>query len=443
MRRAAQRGAANLIARGPLQPAGQRPPAQMKAQPAIRPPHGSANVVQRVVVIKQFGDTNEQRTFTVKRSNSDKSYNKSTDFLIKSLRKVGFKTGWKGHLRKMVAARHPIPDYEYNTLQDLINALAVTFPLQDQNKKRKREEKNEILNQHKTNQQNINSKYSKEGKKMRGGSLVSMNKLMNELMKTKALEQNIDDLTGTFELTKGGGKSLKLDTGNIFQSQFALSQAFLDDDVKGAYLEGNYVRVNDGLGNSEGIRKKPFTELSTRLKRTVVYGEGAYKPGETVRPELSTFENIRLGENSVPSEMRHMLVEEGSLSGTEEFNPIGKFALSEIPRATKGESLNNQLMDQNSFRIFEKVKKLDDSKVIGRNHKHLPKKKKSSTISSYTKSFNEVTTNHTKETQNAFHVEGFRIVRDTYGPFFDENKNEFWPNTPPGSPFNQDYEYDK
>lgn len=405
----------------------------MKANP-------NPGVIQRVIVIEQFGAKKVKRKFTVKKSNSDRSYPKSADRLISAFEDKGLKAGWIGHLRKMVGGP---TKHRFNTLKDLLAELAKTYPLVDVNKKRKREEKNQLLNQHKDNLGNIETKYSQPGKKIRRGSFVGMNKLTTELSRTKALKQNIKTLNSNYEKTKSGGKSLKLDTGNVFQSQLAFSLAPFDDNVMGAYLEGNYNRVNDGLGTSEGIRQDPFVEIPTRLKRTVVYGEGAYKPGETVSEDLFTFENVRLGENTVPFEFRHMLVEEKKLKSSEEFNPIGNYALSEIPGATKGETKNNQLMDQNAFRIFEQVKTIDNSTVIGRNSNNLPPGTTTTTLSNYFDSYNKVTTNHTKQTQNEFHRQNFYITRSIFGPFYDENDNQFVPKTPPGSPFNQDYEYDK
>ena len=421
---------------------GQRQPVQMKAQAAARPPHAptSRGVVQRVIVIEQFGADKVKRKFTVKNSNSDRTYSKSADRLIAAFEDKGLKKGWVGHLRKMVGDS---TKYRFATLKDLLTELIKTYPLADANKKRKREEKNQILNQHKTNLGNIETKYSRPGKKVRRGSHVGMNKLTTGLSKTKALKQNITTLTSNYQTTNSGGKSLELTTGNIFQSQLAFSLAKLDDNVMGAYLEGNYNRVNDGLGNSEGIRQDPFVEIPTRLKRTVVYGEGAYKPGETVKEDLFTFENVRLGENTIPFEFRHMLVEEGKIKSKDEFDPTGIYALSEIPGATKGELKNNQLMDQNAFRIFEQVKTIDNSTVIGRNYSNLPSKTNTSTLSDYFDSYKEVTTKHTKETQNEFHKQNFYIARSIFGPFYNEKKEEFVPQTPPGSPFNQDYEYDK
>lgn len=424
---------------------GQRPPVQMKAHSAVRPPRAIVNtgVVQRVIVIKQYGKSAKKRTFTVKNSKSESSYKRSADCLINRLDKKGFKAGWISHLRDMVSDKLPTPNHVYDTLDDLAVDLARTFPLADENKKRKREEKKQILKEHRTNLDNIKPEQSRRGKKIRLGSFIGMNKLTGELFETDALEQNIDDLTSNFSTTDGGGKSLKLDTGSIFQSQLALSLANLDNDVKGAFLEGKYVRVNDGLGQSEGIRKKPFVEIPTRLKTTRVYGDGAYKKDEIVEEDLPIFESIRLGENTVGSEFRHMMVEEGKLKDTDEFNPVGRYALSEIPGATKGENRNNQLMDQNSYKVFNKAKKkINKSKVIGRNAHKLPKGTNVSTLESYTNAYNQVTTNHNKDTQNEFHRQNFYISRSTFYPFYDENNEEYVPRTPPGSPLNQDYNYD-
>lgn len=83
------------------------------------------------------------------------------------------------------------------------------------------------------------------------------------------------ELTSNYKTTDSGGKSLILETGNLFQSLLALSLANLDNDVKGAYIEGKYNRVNEGgLGDSEGIRKDPFIEIPGRLQYTVVRGDG-------------------------------------------------------------------------------------------------------------------------------------------------------------------------
>lgn len=413
----------------------------MKARAAAPPPYANAStgVVQRVVVIREFGTKKEKRTFNVKKSKSSSTYWRSADRLIAAFQDKGLKRGWVGHVRKIVGESHK---YKFNTLKDLLAELVKTYPLVDENRKRKREEKNEIAKSHKTNLDNIDTKLSPPGKKIRLGSLVGMNKLNEGFFNSNIFDQNVKSLTSNYTETETGGRSLELNTGNIYQSQFVLSKAPLDDNVMGAYLEGNYYRVNDGLGESEGIRKNPFVEISTRDKRTVVYGEGAYKPGHTVSKELSTFENVRLGENSTPFVFRHMLVQEGEIDPKDEFDPIGKYALSEIPRATKGEKLNNQLQDQNSYRIFEQLQQLDHSMVIGSNVDNLPKGTNTATIESYLDSYKQVTTKHTKETQNEFHKQNFYIARSNFGPFYDKKKKKFVPSTPPGSPFNSDYNYD-
>jgi hypothetical protein len=438
VRRAFERGAAGITQQS--RP-GQRPAAQMKARAAAPPPYANpgTSVVQRVVVIREFGTKKEKRTFNVKKSKSSSTYYRSADRLIDAFQDKGLKRGWVGHVRKIVGET---TKHKFNTLKDLLAEIAKTYPLVDENKKRKREEKNKILKSHQTNLDNVDNKLAHPGKKMRVGSFVGMNKLNEGLFNSKVFEQNVQDLTDDYTETETGGRSLKLKTGNIFQSQFALSKAPLNDNVMGAYLEGNYYRVNDGTGDSEGIRKNPFTEISTRDKRTVVYGEGAYKPGHTVSKDLSTFENIRLGENSTPFIFRHMLVEEGKLDSKDEFDPIGKYALSEIPRATKGEKQNNQLMDQNTYRIFEQFQQLDRSMVIGSNVGELPEGTHTATIGSYLDSYNNVTTNHNQVTQNEFHKQNFYIVRSTFGPFKDKKKKKFVPKTPPGSPFNSGYDYE-
>ncbi len=414
----------------------------MKAQTAMRAPHliAGGGVVQRSITIYEFGRKKKERTFTVKNSNSGTTYSKSADRLIDLFMKTGFSKGWIGHIRNLVGKG----DHEYDTVQDLIDDIAKSYPLMDDKKKRKRRAKRKLADQHRTNLRNIDPNLERPGKKQRRGSLVATNKLTNQLSQTNALKQNITDLTGNYQTTASGGKSLILDTGNIFQSELALSLADLDDDVKGAFLEGKYFRVNDGgTGNSTGIRQQPFIEIPDRLKFTVVHGDGAYGKGKIVGEELPPFENIRLGENTVSSEFRHTLVEKNKLTDTEEFNPIGKFALSELPKATKGDNVTNQLMNQNAFRIFEEVQGLDHTTVIGRNANFLPTGTNTATIGSYLNSYNQVIANHTQQTQNEFHKQNYYITRATYGPFVDENKDEFVPSTPPGSPFFSGYGYDQ
>lgn len=419
---------------------GQRPPVQMKAN-ALRAPHlNGGGVVQRTITIAQYGTKNKTRTFSVKNSRSKSTYPKSADYLIHVLKKTGFSVGWVKHIRDLVEEG----DHQYNTLQDLINEVAKTFPLIEQKKLEKKLKKRKISDQQKTNLTKIKTDLERPGKKQRNASLVVTNKLTEQLSLTNALQQNINDLTSNYKTTNSGGKSLILDTGNLFQSLLALSLANLDDDVKGAYIEGKYNRVNDGgTGNSEGIRKDPFIGIPDRLKYTVVHGDGAYEPNKIVGEELATFENIRLGENTVSSEFRHLLVQEGKLKDTEEFSPISKFALSELAKATTGEKVVNQLMNQNAFRIYEQVKNLDHSTVIGRNSNLLPTGTNTATIGSYVNAYNQVTTNHTQQTQNEYHKLLYYIVRAMYGPFIEENKDEFVPSTPPGSPFDPNYEYDK
>ena len=214
----------------------------------------------------------------------------------------------------------------------------------------------------------------------------------------------------------------------------ALSLANLDPDVKGARLEGNYVRVNDGLGPSAGIRTKRFGTVPTRLRKTVVYGDGAYKKGEIVDEHLIIFENVRLGENTGPSQMRTLLVDQGEVKNTEEFNPVGRYALSEMPGATKGLPENNRLMDQNSYRILKRVEqKVDHSTVIGRNANMLPPGTNVSTVESYLEAFNNVRNEHNQENQNEYHKQNFYIARGMSGLMV---------HTPPPSPLNQDLDYE-
>lgn len=413
-----------------------------RAQAVGRPPqsHAAGGVVQRVVVINQFGKNKQTRTFNVKNSKSQRSYPKSADYLIDLIKDKGFKAGWIGHVRNLVGedASHP-----YDTIKDFVTDVAKIYPLADENKLQKRNAKRKLTQEHKDNLAKVDPAYYRPGKKLRRGSFVGTNKLTETLSQSKGLKQNITNLTTTSRPTDGGGKSLVLNTGNIFQSYLALSLANLDGDVRGAFLEGKYNRVNGGLGNSTGIRQQPFVEIPERLKLTVVHGDGAYEPGKIVGDELPPFENIRLGENTVPSEFRHLLVEEGKLKDTEEFNPVGKYALSEVPKATKGHQQTNQLMDQNAYRLYEEMQKLDHSTVIGRNSHLLPTGTTTTTISSLVNSFTQVTTNHTQQTQNDYHRQLFYITRSTYCPFYDENNSEYTPKTPPGSPFNPDYGYDK
>src|SRR5690348_7834718 len=65
-----------------------------RAQAVIRPPQAHASgVVQRVVVINQFGKNKQTRTFNVKNSKSQRSYPKSADYLIDLIKDKGFKAG--------------------------------------------------------------------------------------------------------------------------------------------------------------------------------------------------------------------------------------------------------------------------------------------------------------------------------------------------------------
>ncbi len=422
----------------PVPPPGQRSPVQMKAQTPVRPlpANPTTSVVQRIVVIKSF-KSHGKVTFKI-RSSKDEDRLNTADTLIGELKDKGFARGWIGALREMVGNKKST--YTYNTLDELADDLAEDFPLMKESKKRKREERKDIEEKHKANKRNVKRKIARKGQDVRTGSFVGGTKLIKEISKTKVHKQNIKDLNSDFSLTKTGGKSLKLETGNIYQSQLAFSLANFGDDVRGAHLEGNYNRMNEGHGKGE-IRTTPFIKISDRLRRTVVYREGAYKPGETVGKDLSTFENIRLPENTIPSVFRHMLVDDGKLKDVDEFDPTGPYAFSEIPQATKGEKDNNQLMNYNSYMVFDEVKKIDDSTVIGRNAKKMPKGTNLSTLSSYTTAYNNVISNHNQQTQNAFHLENFRISRATFGPFYDENKKPFVPSSPPGSPFNSDYGY--
>jgi hypothetical protein len=428
-----------------IQPA--RPPAisvHMKAACAARPPQVQANagVVQGVIVIKQYGKKNKERRFTVKNSRSDSTRHKSADFLISRLDKYRFAPGWISHVRDMVGDSPPTPDHEYNTIKDLATDIGKTFPPMDEKKKRKRDRVNEISRKHKKKLRKLDSNQYEPGKKLRLGSFVGASKLIEELSRLPTLQQNITDLTTNFHPTPSGGKSLELETGNIYQDYVALLMSNLGNDVKGAYLEKKYHRINDGLGVSPGIRQDPFVELSDRLKCTVTHGDGAYKQDEIPGDELVTFENIRLPENTVPLQFRHMLVEDNQLEAKKEYNPIGPYALSEIPGATKGKKLNNRLMDQNAFTIYERVKTIDNTTVIG-NNTNLPQGTNQSTLTSYITSFDNVRKQHTQQTQNEFHKQNFYVARSMFGPFYDENDSPFVPKTPPGSPFNQDYGYDQ
>ena len=414
----------------PIQPKRPVAPPVYRPQPVprvLQPKAAPRSVVQRFITINDYNG--KQKVFR-------QPFAAATDKLIEKIKntpniraKVG--RGWHGTLREDYIRPHS-EQGPFTNLNALITKLGVDHPPSSVKNQQKNEAKSVIKRKHQEELDKVDSKKANKGKRIRHVSYKGSKKYNTLYGNTQHHQTNITNLEDTFRLTNKG-QVHDLTTGNEFQSVYAMNTANLPHNTKGTKLERVYMPTNKSPYPPPPTRTVPFEMVDDRLKLTVASDEGSYKIGEESNSTiLVALELTRLEEDNIPTLMRRQLVQNNVLSRNYEHDPTGKFALYEVPQATKPNNKLNSLIDQNTWNIYEEIQKVPNFQnlELGLNVNSLPPTTRRATVGSFVTAMNEYEKNPNKETQNNLTKQGFYAQRGNMGYHCD---------TPPGSPYHGDY----
>lgn len=401
---------------------------QPKAAPRPAPVFRNArSVVQRFITINDYNG--EKVVFR-------QPFAALTEELIKTIKdtpnsKARVGRGWQGALRENYIRPHS-EQGPFANVNALIKALAKDHPPPTQKRLQKNEERRVLKRKHDEQLKKVNTKVANKGKRIRRVSYKGGKKYNDEYAKTQHHKTNVTNLENTFRPTNKG-QVHDLTTGNEFQSVYAMKTANLPPNTKGTKLENVYMPTHVSPFPPIPTRTVPFEMVDDRLRLTTASDDGSYKTGEESNSSmLVALELTRLEEDNLPTLMRHELVQHNVLSRNYEHDPIGKFALYEVPKANKPNNQLNSLVDQNTWNTYEEIQKVPNFQNIelGLNVNSLPPTTKRATVGSFVTAMNEYEKNPNKETQNNLTKQGFYAQRGNMG---------FHCDTPPGSPFHGEY----
>lgn len=359
-----------------------------------------------------------------------------TETLIKEIKKVpdlGAKIGpgWVKKLRYDFVK----PNDDMGTFAD-INALIVRLaqeaPPISEKKRIKNKERSDRKRKHEQLVKNVNTTYATHGKRIRDVSYKGAQKYNVEYLKTQHHLTNVTNLQNTFHTTPTG-QVHDLTTGNEYQSMIAFSNANLPQNTRGATLEGVYMPTHMSVFPPPVPQHGPYGIVPDRLRLTTASDDGSYKTGVVSDSTiLGALELNRFLEDVYPTLMRDQLVGHNVITSDFEHDPVGKYALYEVPLATKPTPQVNSLINQNTWNIYQDVKQLPDPHdiVLGRNVHMLDPQTNFSTLGDFFDAMDEYEKNPNKETQNNLTRQGFYAQRGNMGYHCD---------TPPGSPFHGEY----
>ncbi|HZS45112.1 MAG TPA: hypothetical protein VFC63_08425, partial [Blastocatellia bacterium] len=391
-------------------------------------------VIQPYFTINDYPTTSTDTVF-------NRPYGLETKKLLRHDLLKDLHRGWKKYLEELVKSDKE--EGPFVSVAELKNRLSVRFPPMDESQRRKAEKKREIKRRNKDNLDRVEKPKTMRGRKVRTGSFVASKKLVESIKATTTFQENEQTLTTTFQAT-ALGQTHELTTGNYFQSALVFYQSTLPQNATGVRLEGHYHRVNEGQGAPGQIPTNPFLQTDLRLRRTQTHGDGSYQIDEVVdSPSLDALEMVRFLENIVSVSGRYVLYQQGQITQIQLHNPVGVYALHEVPKATTGCPRTNALLNQNTTAIIEALKSLPPDTIIGQHAGSFPDSTKMATVKSFIDALEAVEREHNKETQNEYHRQMFRISRAQVGPIITQSGEKEVPGTPPGSPFNPDYGYDK